>query len=142
LRSDFAVRRVVVAPVVESPLAPIVVDEDEPVVEDDAPALCEVDGVLVLPAAVSVDGEVVVLPLVVAPELVPGVAAVEPVLGVAAPVLGEVAVEPLLPVDGPAPVVPLVPAAPPEPEAVPDWAQARPKVPAMAAAMTVMPNLR
>jgi hypothetical protein len=135
LRSDFAVRRVVVAPVVESPLAPIVVDEDEPVVEDDAPALCEVDGVLVLPAAVSVDGEVVVLPLVVAPEPVLGVAAVEPVLG-------EVAVDPLLPVDGPAPVVPLVPAVPPEPEAVPDWAQVRPKVPAMAAAMTVMPNLR
>jgi len=90
----------------------MVVDEDEPVVEEDVPALCEADDG-VLPAAVSVDGEVVVLPLVVAPEPVLGVAAVEPVLG-------EVAVEPLLPVDGPAPVVPLVPAVPPEPEAVPD----------------------
>jgi hypothetical protein len=97
----------------------------------------------VLPAAVSVLGEVVVLLLVVAPEPVPGVAAVEPVLGAAVPVLGEVAVEPLVPVDGPVPVAaPLVPAVPPDPEAVPDWAQANPKVPAMAAAMTVMPNLR
>jgi hypothetical protein len=119
----------------------MVVDEDEPVVEEDVPALCEVDDG-VLPAAVSVLGEVVVLPLVVAPEPVPGVAAVEPVLGAAVPVLGEVAVEPLVPVDGPVPVAaPLVPAVPP-PEAVPDWAQAKPKVPAMAAAMTVMPNLR
>jgi hypothetical protein len=113
----------------------MVVDEDEPVVEEVVPALCEVDDG-VLPAAVSVLGEVVVLPLVVAPEPVPGVAAVEPVLGAAVPVLGEVAVDPLVPVDGPAPVVPL------EPEAVPDWAQTRPNVPAMAAAMTVMPNLR
>jgi len=133
LRSDFAVRRVVVAPVVESPLAPIVVEDEEPVVEEDAPALCDVEGVE-LPAAVSVDGEVVVLPLVVAPD---------PALGVAVePVLGDAAVEPLLPVLGPAPVVPLVPAVPPPVEPEPAWAHTRPNVPAMAAAMTVMPNLR
>ena len=122
----------VVAPVVESPLAPIVVEDEEPVVEEDAPALCDVEGVL--PAAVSVDGEVVVLLLVEAPD---------PALGVAAePVLGDAAVEPLLPVPGPAPVVPLVPDVPPlvEPELA--WAHTRPNVPAMAAAMTVMPNLR
>lgn len=113
----------------------MVVDDEEPVVEEDVPALCEgEDGVVVLllPAAVSVDGEVVVLPLVVAPEPVPGVAAVEPVLGV-------VAMEPVLPVAAPA--LGGVPLVLPEP-AAPDWAQARPKVPAMAAAMTVMPNLR
>lgn len=133
MRSAFVVRRVVVVPVVVSPLAPMVVDDEEPVVEEDVPALCEVDDG-VLPAAVSVDGEVV-LPLAVEPELVLGVAA--------EPVLGEVAVEPLLPVPGPAPVVPLVPAEPPVvPEAVPDCAQTSPKVPAMAAAMMVMPNLR
>jgi len=102
----------------------MVVDDEESVVEEDVPALCEVDGgvlALLLPAAVSADGDVVVLPPM------PGVAAVDPVLG-------EVAVEPLLPVAASALGVAV------EPEAVPDWAQASPKVPAMAAAMTVMLN--
>lgn len=111
----------------------MVVEDVDPVVEEDAPALCDVEGV-VLPAAVSVDGEVVVLLLVAAPEPVPGVA-VEPVLG-------DAAVDPLPPVLGPAPVVPLVPAVPPPVEPEPAWAHTRPNVPAMAAAMTVMPNLR
>lgn len=110
--------------VVSLELAPMV--DDEP--DDDVPLWAVDDGVVVLLLpAVSVDG------VVAAPELVLGVAAVEPV---AAPAPGAVPeVVPPAPAAGALlPVVPLVP------DDV--WAHARPKVPAMAAAMTVMLNVR
>jgi hypothetical protein len=117
LRSVLAVR-----PVAVEPLAPIVVEE---------PAAVPLWAVLP-DADVSVDG--VALAPVEAPAPVLGVAAVEPVLGVAA-------VEPLV-VESVVPLPPAAGALPPLPDVVPDdvWAQARPNVPARAAAMTVMPN--
>jgi len=95
--------------------------DDEPVV------------VLELLPAVSVDGVVEALPLVAAPGLVLGVAAVEPV---AAPAPGAVpeGVPPAPAAGALLSVEPLVP------DDV--WAHARPKVPTMAAAMTVMLNVR
>jgi hypothetical protein len=111
-------------------LAPIVVDEPD----EDVP-LWAVDDwlvVLLLPA-VSVDGVVEPLLLVEPPEAVLGVA-VEPVAAPAED--GVLEVVPPAPAAGELPVVP----EPLVPE--PDWAHARPKVPAMAAAMTVMLNVR
>jgi hypothetical protein len=86
-----------------------------------------------LPAAVSVEGVVEELLLVEPPLAVLGVA-VEPVAAPAAGAVPEV-VPPV-----PAAVVPA--AVPLVPEDVPLWAHARPKVPAMAAAMTVMLSVR
>jgi hypothetical protein len=111
--------------VVSLELAPIVVEEPD----EEVPLWAVDDGEVVLPEllpAVSVEGVVEALPLAVPPVAVPGVA-VEPV---AAPAAGAVLEVPPVP----AAVVPLVP------EDV--WAQARPKVPAMAAAMTVMLSVR
>jgi hypothetical protein len=112
------------APIVEEP------DEDVPLwaVDDWLVVLLEL-----LPA-VSVDGVVEPLLLVEPPEAVLGVA-VEPVAAPAED--GEVLeVVPPAPAAGELPVVP----EPLVPE--PDWAHARPKVPAMAAAMTVMLSVR
>lgn len=117
--------------VVSLELAPIV--DEEP--DEDVPLWAVDDGVLVLLEllpAVSVDGVVEALPLVE-----PLGVAVEPV---AAPAEDGAVPEvvPPAPAAGALPVVPepLVP----EPDDV--WAHARPKVPAMAAAMAVMVNVR
>lgn len=122
LRSALAVRPDDPIVDVSLELAPIV--DEEP--DEEVPLWAVDDGVVVLLPAVSVEGVVEALPVVEPPVAVPGVA-VEPV---AAPAAGAVLEVPPVP----AAVVPLVP------EEV--WAQARPKVPAMAAAMTVMLSVR